>query len=106
MRLKRRKCVNNTTSAKDQKKEIQNMKNQAQIERQKAVPRQLSNMEAIVLCDIYDRLDKEPFCDAMSTYLGLAELLAENHAPEARAIKTMVEAEAQLNRIRGKARIL
>jgi hypothetical protein len=81
------------------------MKNHTQIiEKKDRTRRGLSDLGAIVLCDIYDRLDRKPFCDAMSDFAGLAELLAGNNAPEVRAIKTMVEAEAQLNQIREKAR--
>jgi hypothetical protein len=65
---------------------------------------QLSESGAIFLRDIYDALDGKPFCDAMAEFGGLAELLVGNNAPEARAIKQMVQAEAQLNRIRDKVR--
>jgi hypothetical protein len=77
------------------------MKSRTRIsERKRGTRRQLSDMGAIFLCDLYDRLDTQPFCDAISDFAGLAELLAGNNAPEACAIKRLVAAEAVLNRIR------
>jgi hypothetical protein len=85
------------------------MKNQTRIERKRRTvgkrlqPRgELSQLGAIFLCDLYDTLDEKPFRDAMADFEGLAELLVENNTPEARAIKTMVQAENELNRIRDK----
>jgi hypothetical protein len=67
--------------------------------------RQLSDLEMGVLCDLYDSVEEKPFADAMSWMFGLAELLSENNAPEVRALKRMVESEAELNNIRMKVRL-
>jgi hypothetical protein len=62
--------------------------------------RRLSSSELIFLSEIYDRLDEKPFRDAIAEFNALAELLSENYAPEVQAIKRMVQAESELNRIR------
>jgi len=77
------------------------MKNHAQIiERKDGTRHRLSDLGAIFLCDIYDRLEGKRFCYAMAHFAGLAELLAGNNAPELYEIKRMVASEAELNRIR------
>ena len=73
------------------------MKNQKRVS-------QLSDLGAIFISEFYDRSEEKRFRDAISDFAGLADLLAENNAPEARAIKRMVAAEAELNQLRGKVR--
>jgi hypothetical protein len=59
-----------------------------------------------MLCELYDRFTNKRFEDGMADFAALAELLAENNAPEVRALKKMVEAETELNQVRAAARNL
>lgn len=72
----------------------------------KSQARELSPMAAIALCDIYDRLEKKPFREAVDDFSALSELFAGNNAPEVRAINKMVRAELTLNSIRAKVRAI
>lgn len=69
-------------------------------------PRQLSNLEVIMLSELYDRASNKRFEDAMADFAGIAELLAENTAPEVEALKRMVDGETELNMIRSKVRAI
>ena len=65
--------------------------------------RQLSQLEVVQLDYLYNLYSEKSFNDGMACFAGLAELMAENTAPEVQTLKRMVEAEQELNGIRSKA---
>lgn len=82
------------------------LKKLGMLQRKSKKSRQLADLETIVLSELYDRYAEMRFEDAVSGLAGLAELLAENNAPEVRALKTLVAANAVLNQIRAKVRTM
>jgi hypothetical protein len=68
--------------------------------------RQLSQLEAVQLDELYNFYSEKSFNDGMACFAGLAELLAGNTTAEVQALKRMVESERELNGIRSKARAL
>jgi hypothetical protein len=61
---------------------------------------QLSDIAAISLSGVYERIADLRFSDAIAELHGVADLLAGNHTSEVNAIKQIVAAEAVLNKLR------